>query len=75
MLAKLVLEHHSRVREAWKGKDSSSSGGIPPVLFWANSMVLSRCFHLWDLQPDGTNNFKGGMCPFIDLINHDFDPK
>ena len=45
------------------------------MLYWANAMVLSRCFHLWDQRSDGSKNFKGGMCPFIDLINHDFDPK
>lgn len=32
-------------------------------------MVLSRCFHVWDGE-----KIKGGMVPFIDLINHDPEP-
>jgi hypothetical protein len=74
-LAKLVLTHRANVRAAWAQKTDNQSG-IPPALFWSNSMVLSRCFHLW-AHADETrlpDTMKGGMIPFIDLINHDNDP-
>jgi hypothetical protein len=128
-LGSLILEHRANVRGAWAEKTGNQSG-VPPALFWANSMVckcssihaciflyrgrergsararappgarkrcdsyflthtqvLSRCFHLWShadpnkphdshSQPANpyADSIKGGMIPFIDLINHDNEP-
>lgn len=77
-LARIVLKHRANVREAWAQK-TNNQNGVPPALFWANSMVLSRCFHLWaeehpEQDEPEVDNMKGGMIPFIDLINHDNTP-
>ena len=73
-LARIVLQHRANVRAAWAQKTNNQSG-VPPALFWANSMVLSRCFHLWAGEDkELPETIKGGMIPFIDLINHDNEP-
>ncbi|EKX33039.1 hypothetical protein GUITHDRAFT_120775 [Guillardia theta CCMP2712] len=68
----LLLDHRAKLRAAWE--KLKGTGGVPPVLFWANSMVLSRCFHFWDQQVDGKKRSRGGLVPFIDLLNHDREP-